>query len=89
LVDQRLGDSSRERLTIQGKTITPITITENTIQTALGEVFDLSAMTGWQVVRLSRQLTAEVAMYGHDVAKRDWLRDQRDKVDAVIRRKCY
>jgi len=65
--------------------------TATTVQNALGETFDLSTMTGWEVKKLCRELTAESVMYGHieDVAKRDWLRDQRDIVDAEIRRKCY
>lgn len=63
--------------------------TATIVQNVLGETFDLSTMTGWQVKKLCRELTAESVMYGNDVAKRDWLRDQRDIVDAEIRRKCY
>ena len=58
-----------------------------TVTNAIDEVYNLDTMTGWELTKLCRELTAESAIYSHDVAKREWLRDQRNAVDAEIRQR--
>ena len=58
-----------------------------TVTNAIDEVYNLDTMTGWELTKLCRELTAESVMYSHNVTNREWLRSQRDAVDAEIRRR--